>query len=79
MCSTEACSSNKQHLGCTSYCNCSSKVGCCNRYTLIPEDDVDIEEKNGEVVVANEEGREHENIKSELYDNEYMDSDDEWQ
>ena len=39
MCSTEACSCNKQHLGCTSYCNCSGEVGCCNPYTLNPEDD----------------------------------------
>ena len=59
MCSTEARSCNKQHLGCTSYCTCSGEVGCCNPYTLNPEDDVDFEEENGEVVVPNEEGREN--------------------
>ena len=31
-CSTEACSCHKQHLACTSYCNCSGKDNCCNPY-----------------------------------------------
>ena len=29
-CSTKACSCHKQHLACTSYCNCSGGYDCCN-------------------------------------------------
>ena len=29
-CSTEACGCHKQHLSCTSFCNCSGDESCCN-------------------------------------------------
>ena len=32
-CSSEACRCHKEHLSCTSYCNCSGEDGCCNPYT----------------------------------------------
>ena len=32
-CSTDACSCHKEHMSCTSYCNCSGKDGWCNQYT----------------------------------------------
>ena len=32
-CITEACGCHKEHLSCTSYCNCSGEDGCCNPYT----------------------------------------------
>ena len=33
-CSTEASSCHKQHLACTSYCNCSAWYDCCNLYSV---------------------------------------------
>ena len=33
-CSTEACSCHKQHLACTSYCNCSGGYDCCNLHSV---------------------------------------------
>ena len=32
-CSTEACGCHKQHLSCTSFCNCSGDESCCNPHT----------------------------------------------
>ena len=32
-CSTLSCSSHKEHLTCTSYCNCHGEDGCHNPYT----------------------------------------------
>ena len=32
-CSTEACGCHKQHLSCTSFCNCSSDASCCTHHT----------------------------------------------
>ena len=36
-CSTDACGCHKEHMSCTSYCNCSGKEGCCNQYTNIED------------------------------------------
>ena len=33
-CSIEACSCHKQHLACTSYCNCSGGYDCCNPHSV---------------------------------------------
>ena len=32
-CTTEGCGRHKEHLSCTSYCNCSGDEDCCNSYT----------------------------------------------
>ena len=32
-CRTEICGCHKQHLGCTSFCNCLGDESCCNPYT----------------------------------------------
>ena len=32
-CSTYACGCHKEHVSCTTYCNCSGEEGCCNQYT----------------------------------------------
>ena len=36
-CSSEACGCHKQHLACTSCCNCSGGEHCCNPYSVTPE------------------------------------------
>ena len=36
-CSSEACGCHKQHLACTSCCNCSGGEHCCNPYFVTPE------------------------------------------
>ena len=33
-CSTEVCGCHKQHLSCTSFCNCLGDESCCNPYTI---------------------------------------------
>ena len=48
-CSTEACGCHKEHLSCTSYCNCSGEQGCCNPHTARDdlagdEEDVEMED-----------------------------------
>ena len=35
--SSEACGCHKQHLACTSCCNCSGREHCCNPYSVTPE------------------------------------------
>ena len=65
-CSTEACGCHKQHLSCTSYCNCSGGEDCCNPYT------------NRQVAQAgDEEGAEMEDIQAEDFEDGFdQDSDD---
>ena len=65
-CSTEACGCHKQHLSCTSYCNCSGGEDCCNPYT------------NRQVGQAgDEEGAEMEDIQAEDFEDGFdQDSDD---
>ena len=36
-CSTVTCSCHKQHLACTSCCNCSGGEYCCNPHSVRPE------------------------------------------
>lgn len=53
-CGTEACGCHKEHLSCTSYCNCSGKEDCCNPYSTRKnaqagvEEDVEMEDAEGE-------------------------------
>jgi hypothetical protein len=85
-CSTEAkCGCHKEHLSCTSYCNCSGEEGCCNPYTKRrdaqagDEEGVemeDIEEEDFEEGV-DQEGEGHEDVEGGLVDPDYLD--DEWE
>lgn len=48
-CSTEACGCHKEHVSCTTYCNCASKEECCNPYTVRAGNDESVEtEDTGE-------------------------------
>lgn len=53
-CSTVACGCHKEHLSCTSYCNCSGEDSCCNPYTKreevhsVNEEDVEMEDEEEE-------------------------------
>jgi len=87
-CSTEACGCHKEHISCTSYCNCSGEEGCCNPHTRRRQDDQtgDVEEDDfgdGEEDDSSEEDVIELQAAAEEYDDhEVIDSvnlDDEWE
>ena len=66
-CSTVACSCHKQHLACTSCCNCSGGEYCCNPHSVRPEtnskeegNDADNDYFQGDTVVEEESDDIHE-------------------
>lgn len=70
-CSTGACSCHKEHLTCTSYCNCSGEEDCCNPYTRRQNTDEegDEEEEFGDDVEVEEfEERDIEETETDLED-----------
>ncbi len=70
-CSTEACGCHKQHLSCTSFCNCSGDESCCNPYTTQgdaqpgKDEDVAVEDCDIDMVDAEEEDIEGAGMESE--------------
>jgi len=84
-CSSETCSCHKQHLSCTSYCNCFAGDDCLNPYTNLreyeaaEEEENNIDDINNNALYDNDEGMEEE-IKERGEDEEiYADhSDSEW-
>ncbi len=70
-CSCEACGCHKQHLSCTSFCNCSGDESCCNPYTTQgdaqpgKDEDVAVEDCDIHMVDAEEEDIEGAGMESE--------------
>ena len=87
-CSTEACGCHKQHLSCTSFCNCSGDESCCNPYTTQEdaqpgdEGEVAAEDFDTDIVNAEEEDFEGEDVESvnaeENFEEEEDILDDDW-
>ena len=88
-CSTEACGCHKQHLSCTSFCNCSGDESCCNPYTMQEdaqpgdEGEVAAEDFDADILVnAEEEDFEGEGVESvnaeENFEEEEDILDDDW-
>ena len=61
-CSTEMCGCHKEHLSCTTYCNCSGKTECCNPHTVSQDvkagNSVEIEDVDEEFLY--QDGEDHE-------------------
>ena len=74
-CSTEACGCHKQHLSCTSFCNCSGDESCCNPHTTQEDaqagdvgqardwEDVTAEDCDVDMVDAEEDDSEEEGVE----------------
>ena len=81
-CSTEACGCHKQHLSCTSFCNCSGGENCCNPYTTQEDAQSASEEdvaEDVETVDAEEEDFEEEGMENIDADEDEVDiMDDDW-
>ena len=67
-CSTEACGCHKEHLACTSYCNCSGEEDCCNPHTK-RQDDLSGDEEG----VEEEDFEEMENFEERDFEETEMD------
>jgi hypothetical protein len=78
-CSTESCGCHKEHLSCTSYCNCSGEEGCCNPLTRRYDAQTCDEDDEGEDIEENEVqiGEDHADAEGSLADPDYLD--DEWE
>lgn len=78
-CSTETCGCRKQHLSCTTYCNCGGRDDCLNPYTAQREATLDTDneseiegvDKDGDLeqeMEGNEEDDNNETVTGDLYD-----------